>query len=192
MESSKQSNSISTVLFNKKKVELTKLKKNIYRLESFVENKNIYLEKIINFELIQLFYKVNISFFEIVEFEIINDDEAILFVLMKPLLKELGIQPRYVNLKITKKIENSKVFFNCVSCDNFINNTHKYDNAIRSPLLAVNITCNLINPHLLNIVETLTFDESYNSFSIMESVLSKFLKIIFKQTMTTIERINMK
>lgn len=190
MESCKPSNSISSGLFNKKKLELTKLNKNIYRLESFVENKNIYLEKIINFDLITLFYRVNINFFEVLEFEIINDDEAILFVLMKPLLKELGIQPRYVNLKIIKKIENSKVFFNCVSCDNFIKNTQKYDNAIRSPLLSVDITCNLINPHLLNIVQTLTFDETYSSFTIMESVLCKFLKIIFKQTINTIEKIN--
>ena len=180
----------SSIFFNKKKIELTKLKKNIYKLESLVENKNIYLEKIINFEIIHLFYKVNMNFFEIVEFEIINDNEAILFVLMKPLLKELGVQPRYVNLKITKKIEDSTVFFYCVSCDDFIKNTQKYKNAIKSPLLNVTIACKLLNPHSLYIIETLTFDENYDGFTIIEKFLSQILKVIFKQTINAVEQIN--
>jgi hypothetical protein len=187
------SSSISSALFNKKKVELTKLKKNIYKLESFVENKNIYLEKLINFELIHLFYKVNMNFFEIVEFEILNENEAILFVLMKPLLKELGVQPRYVNLRITKKIEGSDVFFYCVSCNEFIKNTHQFNkNAIKSPLLTVTISCKLMNPHSLYISETLTFDETYEGFTIMEKFLSQVLKVIFKQTISAVEQINKK
>ena len=193
MESYNQKNNIFSIphmLNNKKKVELTKVNKNIYKLESLVENKNIYLEKLINFEIIHLFYKVNMDYFEVVEFEILNDNEAILFVLLKPILKELGVQPRYVNLKITKKTIDSSVHFICSDCSDFIKNTKKYNTAIKSGLLNVNIICRLINPHLLYITETVTFDDTYNGFAIMETFLSHMLKVILKQTIKAVEQIN--
>jgi hypothetical protein len=178
-------------LKNKKKVIFTKLSKNTFKLESIVENKNIFLEKLLNFDLIHLFYKVNIQYFESVDFKLINENEAILFILMKPLIKQLGTPARYVNLKITKKEEGDKcVLFNARACNDFNNKTST--SAVPSPLLNIDIICNIINPHLLHIYEVLTFDETYASYSIFEQIVSPILKIIFKQTIQAVEEINNK
>ena len=194
MDSHKQTSSISSIskVISNKKIDFTKIKKNMYKLESFVENNNIYLEKLIHFDLIHLFYKVNMDYFEVADFEIVNENEAILFVLMKPLFKEFGVQSRYVNLKITKKTDRSNVYFTCTSCNEFTSNTQKYNKAIKSPLINVNITCKLIHPHLLHITETLTFDETYDNFIIIDKLLSQILKVIFKQTLKAIEQIHNK
>jgi len=176
---------------NKTKVTFTKLSNNTFKLESFIENKYIFLEKILNFDLIKLFYQVNSQYFETVDFTLINENEAILFLLMKPLIKQFGSTSRYVNLKITKKVESDTcVFFTGSTCDIFnktINTT-----VTPSPLLSASITCNIINPHLLHIYEVLTFDENYANYSIFEKILSSILKIIFKQTIQAIEEINNK
>jgi hypothetical protein len=194
MDLHKQTNTIGSIskLLSNKKIEFTKIKKNIYKLESYVENNNIYLEKLIHFDLIHLFYKVNMDYFEVVDFEIVNENEAILFVLMKPLFKEFGVQSRYVNLKITKKMDKSNIYFICNSCSNFTSNTQKYNKAIKSPLINVNITCTLIHSHLLHITETLTFDETCDSFILIDKLLSQILKVIFKQTIKAIEQIHNK
>lgn len=178
-------------LKNKTKVTFTKLSNNTFKLESFIENKNIFLEKLLNFDLIRLFYQVNSQYFETVDFKLINENEAILFILMKPLINHFGSTSRYVNLKITKRVEsNTRVFFTGSTCDIF--NKKINSSILPSPLLNASITCNIINPHLLHISEVLIFDENYANYSIFEKILSSILKIIFKQTIQAIEEINNK
>jgi len=193
MESLNQSNNIPYMsLLSNKKIELTKINSNTFKLVSLVENKNIYLEKIITFDLIRLCCKVNMDYFDVVELEILNDNEAILFILMKPLFKELGLQSRYVNLKIIKKNDKSDVYFMCNKSNDFTSKTIQYKNAIQSPISNINIFCKLLNPHLIQFSETLSFDEPYDMNTIMEKIISHILKVIFKKTIKTIEQLNIK
>jgi hypothetical protein len=178
-------------ILKKQKVTFTKLSNNMFKLESFVENKNIFLEKLLNFDLIHLFYQVNIQYFQAVDFKLINENEAILFILMKPLFQQLGYNPRYVNLKIIKNIkDNGSVCFNASICNELSEKIREYPSALQSPLLNVSITCDTINNHLLYISEILTFDENYFNYSIVEKLISPILKIIFKQTIQAVEKIN--
>jgi hypothetical protein len=68
-----------------------------------VENKNIIIEKIINFDLIKLMYELNPDIFEKVYLEKINDKEAILTLILKNLFEDLGIPQNYLHLNIKKK-----------------------------------------------------------------------------------------
>ena len=174
------------------KIQMMKLSNNIFKLETYVENKNIFLEKILNFDLIHLFYKVNNQYFEAVDFRLLNENEAILFILMKPLFQQLGCHSRYVNLKITKKIENDK-------CISFTANVHHelsakakdFPTALPSPLMKVYIIFNIINSHNIHISEELTFDDKYAGFTILEKLMSPVLKIIFKQSVQAVEQIKL-
>ena len=176
----------------KKNIQMTKLSNHVFKLETNIENNDIYLEKILNFDLIYLFYKVNNEYFEAVDFHLINENEAILFILMKPLFQQLGCHSRYVNLKIIKKIKNDK-------CISFIANTHdelskkakEFPSAIPSPLINVSIEFNIINSHNIHISEILTFDEKYYGFTILDKLLSPVLKQIFRQSVQAVEEIRL-
>ena len=176
---------------DKKNIKCVKINKNTFKLESLVENNNLFLEKLLNFDIIQLFYTVNIQYFEAVDFKLINENEAILFILMKPLFKQLGYENRYVNLKITKTIENEKnVLFTAFACEELSEKAKKNPSAVPSPLQRIDIVCNIVNPHLIHIQEILTFDDTYTNYTIFEKLVAPILKIIFKQTIQAVEKIN--
>ena len=110
---------------------------------------------------------------------------------MKPLFKQLGYESRYVNLKITKKTENSNcVLFVATTCDELSEKAKKFPSAMPSPLQKIDIICNIVTPHSIYIQEIVTFDDNYTSYSIFEKLVSPILKIIFKQTIQAVEKIN--
>ena len=62
-------NENQTTLFNKEGFIFSRVKKNQYKLEFAMENNNIIISKIIDFNLIKLMYDLNPDVYEKVEFQ---------------------------------------------------------------------------------------------------------------------------
>jgi hypothetical protein len=75
---------------------------NSLNIEFFIENPLIDLTTMLNFGLIKLIGDINKDIYEDVDLQIIDENNAYLRVVMKHLLKDLGIPQTYSNLLITK------------------------------------------------------------------------------------------
>jgi hypothetical protein len=109
------------VLYSKNDFSFRKLDTNKYSFSFQMENNNIYLDKIIDFHLIKLIYDLNKDVYEkaIIE-EMINENEAVIFVVMKHLFEDLGLPQRYIYIHIVKTVENNQIFFRAKSIKNKI------------------------------------------------------------------------
>jgi hypothetical protein len=65
----------SEILFEKDGLRFLKIKKNFYNLLFSMENNNIILEKIIDFNLVNIIYELNKDIYEKMNLTKINDNE---------------------------------------------------------------------------------------------------------------------
>ena len=75
----------SNVLFSKQGFEFIKNKEKSYTLYFDIENNNIILPKIIDFHLVKLIYDLSQEIYEKIDLKIINNNEAIITLLLKNL-----------------------------------------------------------------------------------------------------------
>jgi hypothetical protein len=69
----------------------------------------MYLDTIINFDLIKLIYDLNTDICEKVNLDKQDENTAIISVLIKNLFEDLGLSQKYSCLQITKNIHNSQI-----------------------------------------------------------------------------------
>jgi hypothetical protein len=165
---------------------LTRNKKNHYQIDFTVENKNIYVSNILNFSFIKLIYEVNKNMFEIVQLDMINENEAKLYLLMKPIMKDLGVFQRFSTLKITMYSNAKSVYFKGIPCPEYIS-LNKCKNAILAPIKEFTIMCNILTPHKFTITKTLVFDSDFTMILFFENIFGTLIKNIFQQTIKAIE-----
>lgn len=176
-------------LFEKEGFIFTRVKKNQYRTEFCIENNNIILSKIIDFNLIKLIYDLNSDIYEKVQLEILNDNEAVAIILMKNLFEELGLPQKYSYLYIKREIENNKIMFNSQS----IQNDHPINIPIDAELIAVeNMTsiCDIITPHKINFSFNIIFDTNVIIPPFIEKMVGIILHKIFKRVKQFIENVS--
>lgn len=107
------------VLFESNGFQFTKLNHNNYNASFSVENPKIHLAKIINFEFIQLIYKLNPDIYEYVHLEKINEKEAIITLIMKPFFEDLGLPQKYSYMHMKKTIYDNKIVFDAQAIRSF-------------------------------------------------------------------------
>jgi hypothetical protein len=81
---------------------LVRIATNKYRMTTTIENKRIYMKNLLNFNLINLIYQTNLDNFDKINLNIINEEDATVFLLMKHLFKEMGLKQRYFCFDIKK------------------------------------------------------------------------------------------
>jgi hypothetical protein len=179
------------ILIKKHNFSLKKIIKNKYQLEYVMENNNIYLDKIINFDFIKLMYESNKNYFELVHMDIIDDNEAYIYMLVKPILKELGIVQRYVALRLTKyaEINSNKIFFKGIPCPEYGKKINNCNNAVLFPIREIHICCNIVHSHKLHIQKTFSFEDSFSMPLFFEKIFGNILKEIYNQIIKVVESI---
>lgn len=75
-----------------------------YKLSFNLENNNIHLTSIIDFNIIKLLYELNKDIYDKIDLNIINNNEADLLVINKHLFQDLGLSQKYSYFKIKKTV----------------------------------------------------------------------------------------
>ena len=101
----------TVILYSKEGFTFIRKQKNDYSLTFQMENNNIILSKIIDFNLIKLIYDLNSDIYEKVNLNIINDNEATVNLLMKHLFEELGLPQRFSYLHIKRIVSENNITF---------------------------------------------------------------------------------
>jgi len=177
-----------SVLFDKDGFKFINVKKNHYKLTFNMENKNIIISKIIDFNLIKLIYELNHDVYEKVNIEKINDNEIIATLLMKHFFEDLGLPQRFSFIRMIKIEEEGKITFNSTSIK-----THQPPNMPEnSELMAIQdltCICDIITPHKINFTTNIIFEPYMNIPPFAEKMVGMILHKIFKRVKQFIENV---
>jgi hypothetical protein len=182
-----------TFLVKKDKYQILKMGKNHYKTIFIVENRDLIMEKIIGFNLLQLMYQVNSQNYEKIKIDILNTTHADLYLLVKPIFKEFGISQRYGAFSI-KRIDypetNTSVF------QGLRNNEliEKYHNkSLKAEPLGMHtilMECKLLGPHKMLVSQDMYFDDSNINNLLVEKAFTMFIKDNLKKVIAFVEAIH--
>lgn len=178
------------VIMDKKDYRMTRIKKNSYSSEFTIENSNILLEKIINFDFIKLIYELNKNdIFEDFHIERHSENEATVFILFKHFFNDFGLSQKYAHLNVTFERYDKKVIYKTTTNNNLPKNNLN-PNMELMPISDLNAVCCFINPHKVTI-ETLTnFYSNFDFPEFMEKMSTTIISKIFLRSKQFIEKIN--
>lgn len=178
------------ILVDKKKYKISRFNKNMYKVDSFIENKNIYVEKVFTFDLIKLTYQMNRSLFDRVETLVVDENNQLLFVLMKPMLQNLGVLQRYFSIKLTKTIgEDNSVCFTGIPYHEYAKSLGVPNAAIHSPITKLTFICNKLSPHSFHLIYIIELEDAFYMHSLFEKIFISLLKDCTKNTIHAVEQI---
>jgi len=173
-------------IFEKDGLRFLKIKKNFYNLLFTMENRNIILEKIIDFNLVNIIYELNKDIYEKMNLTKINDNEIIVNFLMKHFFEDIGLPQRFSYLHIKKTIENGIITFESQT----IKSERPPDMPVDSELLNIEkiiIMCNIVSPHSIVFSTNVIFDDNVNIPPFAEKMVGIIINKIFKRVKQFIE-----
>jgi len=108
-------------ILNNKDIQISQ-NENSYNLQYRIINNQFYLDKLINFQFLNIIHELNKSLFDDFKIQIISEDKATLYILFKWLFKDFDIKQYAVLLNINRStFKDEQICFECssVSNDNF-------------------------------------------------------------------------
>jgi hypothetical protein len=180
----------STVLYSKEGFNFVKNSKNNYSLSFQMENNNIILSKVIDFNLVKLIYDLNNDIYEKVNIEVINENEAIANLLMKHLFEELGLPQRYSYLHMKKMVGENNIKFVSQTIKSHRPEGMPVD-AELMPIQSMICDCDIITPHKIKFTCSVLFEPIMNVPPVAEKLVGLILYKIFKRVKQFIENFRM-
>ena len=101
----------SKILYEKDGMIFTKIDDKKYNLSFSMENKNILIANIIDFSLFKLIYELNGDIYERVNLTKINENQAVVTLLIRHLFEDLGLPQKYSYFHMTKTVNNQQIIF---------------------------------------------------------------------------------
>jgi hypothetical protein len=168
---------------------LVRLATNKYRMTSTIENKKIYMKNLLNFNLINLIYQTNLDKFEKINLNIINEEDANVFLLMKHLFKEMGLKQRYFCFDIKKVEYDNGISFILTQNPEYGQQLNDCSNAHLMPIKLMLYNFELVSLNKIKMTQYINFDPEVGLPSFLEPVFGIVIKTMFKQTKQFIEAI---
>lgn len=179
---------LEAILYEKDGFIFSRIEKNKYTMNFAMENKDIILAKVIDFNLIKLIYDLNGDVYEKVSMESLNENEIIATLLMKHLFEDLGLVQRYSFLHIKRFVEETGILFKGQSIKSYRPIGIPKD----AELMAMDdlkIVCHIVNPHKIDFSFTIVFDPMMNIPPFAEKLVGIILNKIFKRVKQFIENV---
>lgn len=178
------------ILYSKEGFTFVKNSKNKYSLTFQMENKSIILSKIIDFSLVKLIYDLNGDIYEKVNLQKIDDNQAIMNMLMKHLFEDLGLPQRFSYVHMIKQVEENKITFTSQSIYSE-RPEGMPDDAEQMPIKNMICECNIITPHRVGFVCNIIFEDYMVVPQFAEKMVGLILFKIFNRVKQFIENVRM-
>lgn len=178
------------VLLDKDGMKFVRLEKNKYNLTYSIENRNINLEPLVNFDLIKLIYELNPDIYEKVSLNKHNENEAEITLLMKHFFDDIGFPQKYSHMKLNKSIYENYVNF--IGTSIFSEKPSFISNSVEQlPVDNLNIECMLVSPHKVNLNCLIVFNNILVIPSFVEKVMGMIVNKLFNRVKVFIENIKL-
>ena len=185
-------NQLPRIIIDKKKLKIIKNEKNNYDILYNVKNHNIYLSQIINFDLIKLIYEINKDVFEDFNIEIINENEANIYLLLKHYFKELGFPKRYLYLNLQKEKKENNIQFKFKTIYDDLPNINNFpSDVIILPIDTMNVNYDFISDHNLKANHNIIFLSTFEIPDFIEKLTLTIFSNMFLRTKQFIENIKL-
>lgn len=179
---------LETVLFNKDNFKFTRINQNYYIIEFTIENNNIDLSKIIDFNLIKLIYDLNTDIYINVSLEKINDENAVAILLLKNFFEDIGFPQYFCYVNINKVIQDNSIKFNAKTIKNITPEGIPEEAEIMN-IDNLTTQCDIITNHKINFTHTVIFDSTFKFPLFVEKMIGVILNKIFKRVKQFIEKV---
>ena len=170
-------------IYNKNGIIIKKRETNNYQLAFSLENQNIYLEKIINFTLLDVFYELNKDIFDDYKLIIHNDNNASAYFLFKHFMRDLGLPQKYVYINIVLESSKNLIQFKAQTIQNEIPENLQTGVELLE-VTDVTVDCLLETQHKMNYSSILTM---YSKIEILD-FLEKFAASVFSKIFLRIKQ----
>jgi len=173
----------TAVIINKDGFQIAKQSKNQYSVYFSLENNKIRIPEIINFDFIKVIYDLSPDLFEFTSLEKINDTEAILVLLVKPLFEDLGVSQKYLKLHMTcTRSKSSIVFVSKTIMNQTTINQSTADIPEDADLVnVVNMTNEFVirTPHKIDVLNTILLDDEITIPPFVDKIIGSLLSKLF-------------
>lgn len=178
------------MLYSKDGFDFSKNGKNDYSLAFQMENNSILMSNIIDFSLVKLMYDLNVDIYEKVELQKIDDNNAVMNMLMKHLFEDVGLPQRFSYVDIIKQVEENKVTFRSRS---IYSEQPKGipENAEQLPIKQMICDCDIITPHRVEFSCNVIFEDHMIIPAFSEKMIGLILFKIFIRVKRFIENVRM-
>jgi hypothetical protein len=178
------------MLFNKEGFIFVRVTNNHYKLSFTIENKNIVISQIIDFNLIKLIYDLNQDVYKKFTIEKLNDNEVVVTLLMKHFFEDIGLPQRFSFIRMFKFVEDRKIIFKSQSIKTHI----PIEIPKEAELIAIQdltCLCNIITPHKIDFYVDVIFESYTNIPLFAEKMIGTILHKIFKRVKQFIENVRL-
>lgn len=179
-----------TELYSKEGFVFIKNEKNNYSLTFEMENNDIILSKIIDFNLVKLIYDLNNDIYEKVNLQIINENEATINLLMKHLFEDLGLPQRFSYVHVKKISEENNISFDTQTIKSQRPEGMPED-AELIPIRNMNCNCDIITQHKIKFTFNVLFENYMLIPQVVEKLVGLILYKIFNRLKQFIENVRM-
>jgi hypothetical protein len=179
---------VEKILIDKDGFKFSKIGANNYNTTFSIENPSIILAKVINFDIIKLIYELNPDIYEYVNLEKVNENEAIITLVMKHFFEDLGMPQRYSYMRMKKTQEKNIIIFEGEA----IRTIRPVNVPLDAQLVAfetITSTCEIVTPHKIKFTHNISFQSTRNVPPYVEKVVSIITNKIFKRVKQFIENI---
>ena len=179
-----------TELYSKEGFVFTKNEKNSYSLSFEMENKDMILSKIVDFNLVKLIYDLNNDIYEKVNLKIINENEATINLLMKHLFEDLGLPQRFSYVHVKKIYYENRITFESQTINSERPEGMPTD-AELMPIRKMVSNCDIITPHKIRFTFIILFENHMIVPPVAEKLVGLILYKIFNRVKQFIENVRM-
>ena len=176
------------LLINKNSIKFIKLSENKFNLSFDLNNTNILLPSIINFDLIQLINKLNPTIFEHMIIDNKSETDINVNILLNDIFADLGLPHYFLALNVKKVITDSKISFICSSFDNKLD---IYPDDIELiPIQKFDIHFDIIQNYNIKINCDIDLIDNHNIPSFAEKMIGNIIYNIFNRLKQFIENVS--
>jgi hypothetical protein len=162
---------------------------NNYRLSTTIENKHINLTDLLDFRLINLMYQTNLDNFEKIHTDILNENEATVFLRMAHFFKDFGLKQRYICFDIKRHVntDNNTVLFILTQNAAFGQQINDKPDVKMLPITHIIYEFKIVSSNKVNLTEYIHFDHYVEIPTFLEPLFGAIMKTMLKRTIRFIE-----
>ena len=163
---------------------------NSFNLQYRIINKQMYLDKLINFQFLNIIHELNKSLFDDFKIIINNEDQSTIYILFKWLFKDFDIKQCAVVLNIKRSALKKEQI--CFECSNAINiNDNSFNIPSNVQIIQVDnltICFDISDKHNIHVDNTIIFQKKPNILPYIQKMTAQIISKMIMNTKQFIEK----
>ncbi len=178
-------------IINNKDIQIGQ-NENTFNLQYKICNNQIYLDKLINFQFLSIIYELNKSLFDDFKIEIINENQATVYILFKWLFKDFDMKQYAVILNINRStLKDEQICFECTSLSTSVSNSSLFSIPENIKILNIDnltICFDISNKHNLHVDNTIIFQKKPIILPYIQKMIAQIISKMIINTKQFIEK----